>query len=102
MYLEKQMEHVHTTQSAAADSFTAFFACLCFGGLHGGHWLFLAAKSRAARGNTHLGNPAQLRVAQVVPLAAGQEIAVFVEPPPPRVGCGLCGKAVVRSEGKQR
>ncbi len=94
MYLAKQMEHVHTTQSAAADRFAAFCMCLGFGGLHGGHWIFLAAKSRAARAKTHIGDPSQPRVAQVVPRAAGQEIAVFVEPPPARVGCALCGKAV--------
>jgi len=94
LYLEKRIEHVHTTQSASADRFAALCLCLGFGGLHGGHWLFLAAKARVARVKTHLGSPAQPRVAQAVPLAAGQEIAVFVEPPPPSVGCALCGKAV--------
>lgn len=94
LYLEKRIEHVHTTQSAAADRFSAFCTCLGFGGLHGGHWIFLALKARAARAKTHIGDPAQPRIAQVVPLAAGQEIAVFVEPPAPRLGCALCGKAV--------
>ena len=67
---------------------------LGFGFAHGGHWLFLAAKARVQRPRTHLGAAAQPRVAQVVP-AHGQEMAVFVEPPPPELGCALCGKAVM-------
>ena len=67
---------------------------LGFGFAHGGHWLFLAAKARVQRPRTHLGAAAQPRVAQVVP-AHGQEMAVFVEPPPPELGCALCGKAVI-------
>lgn len=99
------MEHVHTTQSSSADSFAALCLCLGFGFVHGGHWVFLAAKARVARSQTHIGSvqgplavgwatARQPRAAQAVPLAAGQEIAVFVEPPAAHLGCELCGKIV--------
>eukprot|EP01048_Picozoa_sp_COSAG05_P028511 COSAG05_NODE_8886_length_664_cov_1.345133_1_plen_205_part_01 len=92
LYAEKNMDTAHVHQTAASDRLTAY--CLWAGGgaLHGGHWLFLAAKAKAQRSATHYG-VAQPRASQVV-AAYGDEVAVFVEPPQTHLGCTLCGKMV--------
>jgi predicted RNA-binding Zn-ribbon protein involved in translation (DUF1610 family) len=94
LYTERAMQHSHVHGTAAWDGVTAY--CLWaagLGALTGAHWWFLAAKARTQRARTHAHGP-QARVSQHVP-AFGKQVVVFVEPPPPHLGCTLCGRVAM-------